>query len=423
MEKQVVAGMLIPKTLLKQCAIGCAALAVFCAVALTGFSNYFREHDAARAVKFNPLNVEARINLLANILNGPVKQSEAAELDRFAKSTIGFGSIDAQAYGQLGDIYLQSGDGVKAAQLFDIALDLSKTEPRALQRTLVASIEMGKYAKAVDKLDILFRRWPRQFEEFAGSIPILLRQPSGYRQVLSVLKTRPPWRRHFLAFLDREAATVDFAYNLQLDLSSDGTVVSQVEVANTIRSLLRLGKYYLAYRLFLLTQSEEDRRNSGNVFNGSFALKPTGRPFDWTLRNEPGASVSHEKISNSGGQDFSLAVQFLDKPVKRIGVSQYVYLPTGQYRLSVDTSGTMLRTPKGLHWSLDCIYQKNGVAKLDIPEGNHDHDILEAEFNIAENGCKILELRLDTDLIAESFRYRYSGGLTIHNVSITRIEQ
>lgn len=358
--------------------------------------------------------------MLANGLTGSDVLQQLPALDAAAQSAIRHTPINALAYGLMGEIRMGQDEQQNADALFEVALSLSRTEANALQRTLVRAIERGDYSAAIEKLDIFFRRWPEQFATFAPAIPQLLRTPDGYETALSTLASEPPWRPQLLQFLDRDPGSIDLAYRLQLDLNGNADQTRSREIGGTLSGLLRAKRYDQAYRLFLLTLSENDRAHYGYVFNGGFDLEPSGRLFDWSLASRPGVKISREVLDTSDGENFRLKLQFLGKPVKRIDVGQYLYLPAGQYKLTVNVDASDLSLPKGLHLNIVCTDPKRAVSRIDVLPGSYRDETLEANFTLPDSTCKMFRLAMGTDLIAESFRYRYSGTLAIDNVSLRR---
>ncbi len=358
--------------------------------------------------------------MLADGLTASDALSHLATLDEVAQDTIRHAPINALAYGLMGEIRLAEGERQTADALFDIALALSRTESNALQRTLARAIEREDYSAAIEKLDIFFRRWPARFSTFAPAISQLLRTPGGYETALSTLAAEPPWRSQLLQYLDKDPGSIDLAYRLQLDLNGNREITRPREIGSTLSGLLRNKQYDQAYRLFLLTLNETDRANYGYVFNGSFDLESSGRPFDWKFESRPGVNISREAMDISDGQNFWLKLQFLGKPVKKVDVGQYLHLPAGQYTLTVGIDASDLNLPKGLYMHIDCIDPKREVSRINVPPGNYQNETLEAHFMVPDSICKMFRFALGTDLIAESFRYRYSGILAIDNVSLTR---
>ena len=125
--------------------------------------------------------------------------------------------------------------------------------------------------------------------------------------------------------------------------------------------------------------------------------------------------------NNADGTAGNLTLGFLGKPVKNISLSQYIYLPAGKYRLSAETSAYNLKAPRGLYWKIDCINPVEAIARIDIPEGSYRNRMLQTEFDLPDSSCRMTRLQMGTDLIAESFRYPYSGTMRIHEVALRNI--
>ncbi len=391
-----------------------------CAIALTGFSNFVQQANPQQALALNPLNVDAMTGILISEMGEPEENTPPAELNHQTRNVIRSAPIHARLRGLYGEVLLRQGDEARADDVFSIALGLSKTETTALQRTLRSAVTDGDSAAALAKLDILFRRWPRQFQSFAPIIPYVLSLPDGYEIALSELRKSPPWRTQFLRYLNSDQGTVDLAYRLQLDLNGNVQETDPKEIAGTVSALLGYKQYDLAHRLFLLTLNDADRENYGYLFNSSFQQALSGRPFDWRLWKQPGVSVFRAENTTSRGEEANLNVHFQGKPVKRVGVGQYLYLPAGKYQLTIDLDATNLKAPKGLFVDITCLDPRRTVSKVDIPTGSYRDRILRSTFVLPDSSCKMLQLGMGTDLIAESFRYRYAGTLSIRNISIRK---
>ncbi len=404
---------------LKRLAVLCVSLVISCGAALTGLSRVYQESNPGEALRLNPFNADASIARMAQGLTSPDKLARLPALAATGREAVAFSPVNALAYGLLGEVYFGMGDTRTADALFETALSLSKTEANALLRTLAGAFEKGDIDAVMAKLDILFRRWPDQLHAFAPVIPDLLKSPDGYRATLETLRTRPPWRSKFLRVLNKPAGNTGLAYRLQLDLGGGSDARRHGEIAETLWALLSQKQYNLAYRLFLLTQSDADRAHSGYVFNGQFALKPSVRPFDWNMKSNSSVSLSRMAVESGT----ALAMRFLWKPVKTIAVSQLLYLPAGRYQLNVNLDADNLAAPKGLFLRISCRDPRRPIIRLDIPVGSYRDKTLTDTFEVPDDRCGIFQLGFATDLIAESFRYKYSGSLVIHAIELSKIAQ
>lgn len=60
------------------------------------------------------------------------------------------------------------------------------------------------------------------------------------------------------------------------------------------------------------------------------------------------------------------------------------------------------------------------MARIAFPEAKSINQTLSEPFTVDAGDCGLYQIHIVTDLIAESFRYRYSGTLNLHDVRIER---
>lgn len=399
------------------CAICLSApLAIF-----TGTSNFFQQRAPELSLTFNPFNAEARINHLIAGLSRYQRQAGKAGLEEVrqeAEWQLAYSPADARGYSLLGETYYLSGEHEIAMQLFGHALARSKTEIHALQRSIELLANQGRFAEALERADLTWRRWPDHFERIAPHLAAMLQAPAAYEKALELLQQSPPWTSRFFRALAGDEAGLLLAYRLHDDLHRLHGQSLPDEAAGTMRSLLNAGRADLAHRLFLFTQSEADRRLAGYVFNGEFAARPGPRPFDWQARDNASAEVKW--AGDASGGDSEIRIRFLGKPVRNIHISQTLYLPPGSYSLSMEYSASGLETPRGLFLRLACFKPRRPFARIDIPPQRVSREILAADFEVPEQGCSLFRIGMETGLIAESFYHAYRGTLSLHAVRIER---
>jgi len=378
-----------------------------------------KDHPAAATALFH-LNKEARVRAITDALNAHDGDPEAlASLKRESEQALRYDVGDARLYSLLGEINHRSGDHEAAYRRFEQALRFSKTEIHALQRTIVRSVETDDFTKAVREVDILLRRWPERLGALAGSFPLILAKEDGYGATLAALAAGAPWRARLFGALARDPVGIVAADRLLLDLKRSDAPPTQQELAATIGGYIAQKRYEAAYHFFLFTLSDEEKKRGGYVFNGGFAQPPLKRPFDWQIRDQAGVEVT--LAEPEGGQGGGARLRFLNKPVKNISVQQFVQLQPGNYSIRLDASARNLALPKELFWSLRCMDRNTQLVKLGIPEGTFDNQTLSAAFTVDPEGCEMQVLKLETALIAESWRYRYVGTVTMHGIRIERL--
>jgi tetratricopeptide (TPR) repeat protein len=386
-----------------------------------GLSRVLEAEVPSAALALNPLNADALINRITAELNDPDNLPDLDALAIQARNALRFDAGDARLYSLIGEIEFRKGDKDLAFQLFDQALKLSKTEIHALQRSIDRSIEAGDLSKAVDEIDILLRRWPDRFSTVANGFPVILSNPDGYQAVLKAVSSGAPWRHDLFSALVADPEGLDLANQLLLDLAASGAPPKVQEVSSVIRGYLKQNKYDAAYRLFLFSLTDEEKKLGGYVFNGTFEPIYSNRVFDWQIPNQSGLdltfSTSHQAVEGEEGA----TVRFLNAPVKNLTLYQYTELPPGPYRLSLLASGRNLKLPKGFFWSLRCLNAPDNIGRLDIPEGTFNRQNVSQDIVVPPSGCPLQLLRLEAGGIAESWRFRYTGTLVMHKLSIERV--
>lgn len=386
-----------------------------------GLSRFLENETPTVSLALDPLNVNALIGEITHDLNDT---SNAPDLDALlvkAESALRFDLADARLYSLIGEIKYRKGEKDQAYEFFDQARKLSKTEIHALQRSIGRSIETGDLAKAVGEIDILLRRWPEQFPDIAEGLPTILSNPDGYQAVLEAIRAAAPWRSNLFAALSRTSDGIDAANRLLLDLTGLGAPPKSNELSLVINGFINQKQYEPAYRLFLFSLSDEERKLGGYIFNSTFEPVTSGKPFDWQVGDQSGLEVTLATAQNAVEGEGGATVRFLNTPVKNAALQQYIQLPPGSYKVSLAASARNLKLPKELFWSIRCVGPAGEIARFHIPEGTYNRQALSQEFSVGPTGCPMQLLKLETAAIAESWRFRYVGTLVMHKLSIERL--
>ncbi|UDL91635.1 hypothetical protein LGH82_10580 [Mesorhizobium sp. PAMC28654] len=386
-----------------------------------GLSRFLETETPAVSLALNPLNVDALIGEITGELNDTSKAPDLKALATRTEGALRFDVGDARLYSLLGEIKYRQGERDQAYELFDRARKLSKTEIHALQRSIGRSVETGDLSKAVGEIDILLRRWPDRFSAIADGLPLVLSNPGGYKAVLAAITAEAPWRASLFASLVKTPQGLDTANRLLLDLTASGAPPEPRELSTVIGGYIRQKQYEPAYRLFLFSLSEQERKLGGYIFNGTFEPVFSGKPFDWQVRDQSGMDVTFATSQDVVEGEEGVTIRFLNTPVKNSALQQYIELPPGSYKISLIASARNLKLPKDLFWSIRCVDPAGEMTRFEIPEGTFNRQNLSQDFSIGPAACPMQLLRLETAAIAESWRYRYVGTLIMHKLSIERI--
>lgn len=385
---------------------------------MNGTSAYLENSNPSLALWINPFNNDARVNTLVDAL-GDNDDSQLGELEKIAKSGIRLAPQDARGYSLLGEIKQRQGYPDEAQKLYAEALAIAPTEIHALVNRLNEAGRTGEFDVALEAMDIILRRWSQFARDVFPAVDYFISEPEGAVWFRSTLAKEPPWRSKIISHLISSPAGIDFVQNLLLDEATKGKRQNQAELSRTIRKLLRGGATDQAYRLFLLTLNDDERRVGGYVFDPAFTLTPNGKPFEWAIANTTGVDVEFANLALAEEKQ-GLRVSFRNSPAKLVSISQLLKLDPGQYRLSATATARNLDAPKGLKWMIVC--QAPGaisLTQLEVVEKTYRLKELSTDFTVPPEGCPFQRLVLRTGVTTSSWRMRYNGTVIFKSIRIT----
>ena len=383
---------------------------------LNGSSRYLESIDPATALVLNPFNADARTDAISRALDEAGTSADRDHVERAILTGLRLDPVDARFYSLLGELTLRSDRPARAHELFEQADRISRTERLALQHLIRHAVQEGDYATTAERMNILIRRWPEQFDALAPAFPALLAQAPAYDAVLDDMLAQAPWRGRLLSALANDENGLDFAYRLLFDLKDGGSQLEPREIGAVADGFVKKKRYNDAYRLFLFALGEQEGSKSGYVHNSRFAQSDAPRPFSWLHRNSSAAEI--RMAAGPGGE--GARVRFLNKPAREVTLRQTLVLAPGRYVLKVDASASGLKVPRDLYWTIRCLDPGREIVRLSVAEGTYRSQLMSAEFDI--DACPAQSISLATGLIAESWRYRYVGQVLSHRVAVERVE-
>lgn len=389
-----------------------------CALCLNAASRTSEAIDPGFALALNPLNMEARVNVVTAALNA-VGSPDLDALSALAEDAVWLSRADARGYSLLGAVQERADNPAAAEALYRLALSHSKTELHALLRIAQLHLSRSDVAGALDTIDLILRRWPDYWQQVeaifvsaagdAASSPVLARK----------LDTLPPWRARAIALLSKVPSALGFVRDLiaaapDLVRAAPGWGTDRDTVIGALASAKAYGD---AYGLFLSSLRAEEKELAAYVFDGGFTRPPSRSFFGWRVNRTGATDIS---LGPGGAGGSGLSVRFLDSPARPGMVSQNLLLPFGRYRLGLEASSQSIDAPKGLFWRLNCGGGQH-LARLDVPQGNAATARLEVEFDVPAVGCAVQNLSLDTEVLTDSWRDRYQGEARFTAIVITRL--
>lgn len=388
-------------------------IAFTCCLILNAASQLLENTNPSLAATLNPLNTDARINVLVEELN-----TGTGELDRLAEGAaalVALASADARSYSLVGAIDERQGKAAAAGASYAAALDHSRTERFALTRMLSFSLAAGDVATATRYFDLLLRRWREFAPEIAPLANEFIVKPDGAAALRQALVQEPAWRSAVVRELLTNTAGTRFVAELLLT-SQSHTGSWRYDLEVTISRLVRAGSPGEAYALFQQTLEPEELAIAGYVYDPGFTRPAGRRGFEWAAVNSSTVDASLPAGTSTAG----LRIRFLDSPAKLGRPAQTLYLPPGDYQLSTTASGTALALPKTLYWRVGCSGGRSELARLELADGTYSERTVTTVFSVPDN-CVLQALTLETGVTTTSWRDRYGGEILITDVHVARI--
>jgi tetratricopeptide (TPR) repeat protein len=387
-----------------------------------GLSRILERSEPELSLKLFPFNVEAALASASALAARDPAGGDLKPLEPLALGLLPSHAGDARLYSLIGEIHRRTGDAEAAFPAFERALTLSKTEVNALQWTLQRSLEQGDFPAALDRLDTLFRRWPDRIVPLAPVVVSAFADPGRYPLFLRRVEADPPWRGRLLSALSRTPEAPVFLARLMQDLAAGSTPPRSLELNLVLSALLAAGQYDLAYRTFIVTLTPAEQEVAGHIHNGRFLLPPSGRPFDWQIRNHPGVTSTfrHADGDRPGG---GLHLQFANTPIRNLSIRQSLVLPPGAYEFEFKVAASAARLPKELLWRIVCANSPYKiVAQAPIAPGTYAATTSRTELTVPESDCPLQTLQLVTKAIGENWNDRYSGSVSFDDFRISALD-
>lgn len=372
------------------------------------------------AIWLNPLNTDARVNLSDAYLKKKHVKNNLYIYNVIQRGKE-YSAIDARLFSLDGVYQKKYGSTEKAQKLFSTSLAILPTEYQALIHKFKHYLEVKKYVKALDIINVITKRWPKRQNSFSTFIPLILLNTIAYEHATKLFTNSESIRLLLISSLVKNPVTTQLAINL-IQTWKDTTGDNIWNLGNIVTKKLFLSKKYntanLAFKAFL---NRKQRDNYHFIYNGDFSLPFLKNSFDWAFRNQVGVfhtvKESHSKHIKKENKTY-LEIRFSNKPIQYRNVSQYLKLAPGSYKISVDYFTKSLKTPKPIKMSIDCIRSNKRLTTLVFKSGNHDQIQSSAVFDFPVDECDISQIFLHTEFLAKSWRNRFSGILGINNISI-----
>ena len=375
------------------------------------------------ALLINPLNSDARINILTTGLSKKTNPSKLKTLEQIANNSIRLEPMDARFFSLLGTLREMGGHNQEAQGLYQHALQLLPTEIQALTRRFVHNVNHNKYAQAVTIAAIIARRWNQHWDLISSYLTFLLEDEEAYEEALVQFANHDNDKYLLVSSLINDTKSLDIGYRLISDWHSKGENGLGYLVNYLTGKLISKDQAAKAFRLFRLTLDDKQKQQAAYIFNGNFALKASGNLFDWKIIKQSGLAmelIPNWKTGKGSENDEGgiLQIRFLNNPIRLSAILQYLKLPAADFKLNLVYSASTLISPKRVKLAVECAKSNIILATVEFLPGNVRSQQLQANIKVPQDNCDLQQIRILNDNLVESWSNRYSGTLSIHKVSL-----
>ncbi len=401
------------------------------ALLLNSLSVALQTSSPEMALRFNPMNSEARVNLAYARLEKEQDAPEPATID-IINAGIVLSPIDARFYSLMGLTSEQSDDTETARQLYRHSLKILPTEILALSNTMGIAFEAGDVSATIDQLEIIGRRWG-YWPAIEAVFPELLQDQFAFGMVTKRFAQDEALRTQLINALTASNEGLVYVTPVLLDWQKR-KIASLDPLVNQVTSLLvseDLGEE--AYALFKRMQPKGSNESNNLVHNGEFRDPVRGNRFDWQIRNQAGVDFEFvgsdaETAQQNEGSDVQktplsergLAIRFLGTPVRPGGVSQLIGMPPGNYKLSLSYSAMRLRTPKPLVLKISCRTGRTVLGEFLFDKEDVVPTETTVSFTVPKEKCSLQRISVSAQNTPNSWRqsYLYSGSLFLNRIMV-----
>ena len=309
------------------------------------------------------------------------------------------------------------GDKTQLASLSLIAATRSLRDFPSQVAALQVLLIQKDYAKALYHIDGLLRSDPERHDQLMTLLSSFVDAPGSLAPLVALLKTSPPWRGSFIAYLEQNAKQTETSYALLSTLRNQGSAISSDELRPLLARLMSEKAYDRAYYIWLDFLSDIELRKTSLIYDGGFDLDIGNRFFDWTY--QPLANVDLRLVPKSTGSvDRVLRISFSSGKTPFNNFYQVLRLQPGNYVLRGEEKSEKLETNSGLVWRFTCISQEPNLIGsteplLDVASWKN----FDLSFTVPVQGCDTQELRLANNARAD-LDQQISGIAYYDNLSV-----
>jgi tetratricopeptide (TPR) repeat protein len=338
-------------------------------------------------------------------------------LGKLVEAALVIDPLNPRSYRLLGQIAEAEQDVPKAKRFMQEAVKHSLNETYAVEWLMRKSFQERDFAAAAVYADVFLRSHPQLMEYALRPLGAMAQSKDANGELVRLLATNPPWRRRFFQMFGTVIADPRTPLAIFLALKDTIAPPTVADLRGYLSLLFEHKMYDLAYYTWLQFLPPEQLEGAGLLFNGDFAIEPSGLPFDWVIQAGSNVIIDIVPRRNTAGKN-ALFLEFGHGRADFPGVFQTTMLPPGAYQFNGSFKGEIVG-PRGLQWSISCM-GGTVIGESQMIQGSFPHwGKVELSFTVPDSGCRAQLVRLA--LAARSASEQIiSGSISFDQLSISR---
>jgi hypothetical protein len=317
-----------------------------------------------------------------------VKQNPQAGV--LAQRALRANPMDATAVQVAGIAADHAGQSVKALELLSLSNQVSRRDIVTQSWLLQHDLKVANYPSAMAHIDAILRTYPDTSKAVFPVLASIASDPRADVPIANQLSTLPPWRAGFLALLaDKSDPAVSF--NILSQLNAGPTKLTDAEITGYLNKLMSLKQYDKAFLGWLLFMPQGRLASFKGLYDGDFDSLPGPQPFNWVLAGGVGGTVN-VRPSASRPRDQALQITY-DGFSSPTLAYQWMVLPPGPQRLSMDALYETPEVRDRLIWQVTCAESGVALLQMKMPAGG-SWKRYSQDFTVPDTGCGAQQLIL-----------------------------
>lgn len=381
-------------------------------VIVTGMADRYAEEAPELALTMDAHNPSALLALAQHQLTE--HHPEAAAV--IARGLLRAEPLAGEAFAVLAEAAEAGGEAAKARALYGIAVLRAPQDLHARAWVIDTQLREGRYAEAMEQINILLRISPEQGAKLFPILVNLSNAPEFARALAQTLSTKPIWRASLLSVLLAQGGhgPMDQVYGA---LQHNGGL-STDEAGQWIERLMQEGLWGEAYSRWVGELALAPGTPLAPVYNGDFETEPSGSGFDWRISRSAGVAIDRVTATGVTGA-YAIQVSFSGRRVPQINFEQRLLLAPGTYQLHFRARAQSLRSDKGLQWAIACEPESAPLGVSAPLQGSFAWKGFDTTFAIPAENCPAQRLWLHNPGAAAAGK-EISGDILFDDFTISK---